>query len=81
MFYNFLYIFIFFYILYSYIYFKFNINLFSSDLLRSRRCDTPDNYWYANGCGVWIGMKDTVGNNQIQDYKWITNQKGEIILP
>ena len=36
------------------------------NLLQTRSC--PGLFWSHNGCGVWIGLRDTVGNNR--DYEW-----------
>ena len=36
------------------------------NLLQTRSC--PGLFWSHNGCGVWIGLRDKVGNNR--DYEW-----------
>ena len=50
-----------------------NIQLFVLlDFLQSRSC--PGLFWY-DGCGVWIGLIDTVGDNQ--NYEWSANFPGK----
>ena len=45
---------------------------FFLDFLQSRSCSGL--YWY-NSCGVWIGLRDTVGDNQ--NYEWSAKFPGK----